>query len=90
MIAIEPLAGPPAAVLDALLAESEASGPPVRRRPPARRAIIEAARIRFDRVRLRTGNPTAARFYEGLGFERVRGMPRCTHTLELKGLTRHE
>lgn len=52
--------------------------------------IIEAARSHFDRVRLRTTHPTAARVYEGLGFERVRGVPRCTHILALEGLPPHE
>jgi GNAT superfamily N-acetyltransferase len=32
------------------------------------RAVIEAAQGVFDRLRLRTDSPEAARFYEGLGF----------------------
>jgi GNAT superfamily N-acetyltransferase len=46
-------------------------------------AVIGAARGPFDRLRLRTGNPAAARLYEGLGFHRSIGAGDCTHHLEL-------
>ena len=45
--------------------------------------VIEAARGRFDILRLRTQNPAAARLYEQLGFSRCAGAPDCTHLLEL-------
>lgn len=46
-------------------------------------AVIAAARGAFDRLRLRTDDAGAARFYEGLGFRPCAGEPDCTHTLEL-------
>lgn len=47
-------------------------------------AIIEAARGRFDRLHLRTGNPLAARLYEGLGFRPRVGVAHCSHVLSLR------
>ncbi len=44
--------------------------------------VIAAARGRFDHLRLSTGNPVAARFYEGLGF-RVAEAAHCTHVLDV-------
>ena len=44
---------------------------------------IAAARGVFDRLRLRTDNEAAARFYQALGFRRCTGEPNCTHRLEL-------
>ncbi len=44
--------------------------------------VIEAARGPFDRLRLRTEDPAAARLYEGLGFRRCGGVPDCTHIME--------
>lgn len=46
--------------------------------------VIEAARGRFDRLRLRTENPAAAEFYERLGFRRCVEVADCTHALELR------
>jgi aspartate racemase len=45
--------------------------------------VIRAARGPFDTLRLRTGNATAARLYEALGFRRVDGAADCTHVMEL-------
>jgi GNAT superfamily N-acetyltransferase len=45
-------------------------------------AVLRAARGRFDRLHLRTGNPDAARLYEELGFRPV-GADHDTHVLEL-------
>ena len=45
--------------------------------------VIEAARGRFDILRLRTQNPAAARLYEQLGFSRCAGALDCTHLMEL-------
>jgi len=45
-------------------------------------AVIGAARGAFDRLRLRTEDEGAARFYEGLSFRRCAGEPDCTHALE--------
>jgi GNAT superfamily N-acetyltransferase len=46
-------------------------------------AVVAAARGRFDRLRLRTENPEAARFYERLGFRPCPGRDDCTHILNL-------
>lgn len=46
--------------------------------------VIAAARGRFDHLRLSTGNPEAARFYERLGF-RSAEVAHCTHVLDVKG-----
>jgi len=43
--------------------------------------IIEAARGRFDRLRLRTMNPEAARLYERTGFRRSTDVADCTHVM---------
>ena len=37
-----------------------------------------------DRLRLRTDNPEAARFYERLGFRPCPGQAECTHVLEVR------
>lgn len=47
--------------------------------------VIEAARGRFDTLRLRTENPAAARLYERMGFRRSTGVADCTHLMELAG-----
>jgi ribosomal protein S18 acetylase RimI-like enzyme len=47
--------------------------------------VIAAARGAFDRLRLRTDNPEATRFYERLGFRPCAGVGDCTHVLELGG-----
>ena len=44
--------------------------------------VIAAARGRFDHLRLSTGNPAAARFYERLGFRSAEA-PHCTHVLDV-------
>ena len=44
--------------------------------------ILDAARGRFEIVRLRTSNPAAARLYERLGFQPVDEAD-CSHTLPL-------
>ena len=44
--------------------------------------VIAAARGRFDHLRLSTGNPVAARFYERLGFRSAEAA-HCTHTLDV-------
>jgi GNAT superfamily N-acetyltransferase len=47
-------------------------------------AVIEAARGRFDTLRLRTGNPAAVRLYEALGFRAAGGgAADCTHVMAL-------
>jgi GNAT superfamily N-acetyltransferase len=46
-------------------------------------AVVTAARGTFDRLRLRTDHPEAARFYERLGFRPCPGADDCTHVLEL-------
>ena len=46
-------------------------------------AVVAAARDGFATLRLRTGNPEAARLYEGLGFRRRLDVPECTHVLDL-------
>ena len=45
--------------------------------------IIEAARVRFERRRLSTSNPEAARLYERLGFRPRVGDAHCTHAMEM-------
>ncbi len=46
--------------------------------------VIEAARARFDILRLSTQNPAAAQLYERLGFHRCVGAGDCTHLMELR------
>jgi GNAT superfamily N-acetyltransferase len=46
-------------------------------------AVIEAARGRFDSLRLRTANPVAARLYERLGFRVCEGLAHCSHIMAL-------
>ena len=46
-------------------------------------AVIEAARGRFGELRLRTGNPEAARVYEAIGFQPSSRVADCTHIMEL-------
>jgi GNAT superfamily N-acetyltransferase len=46
------------------------------------RAILGAARGRFEVLRLRTSNPVAARLYERHGFARV-DLGDCTHAIAL-------
>ena len=45
--------------------------------------LLDAARGRFDILRLSTANPDAARFYERLGFHAYAGDVHCTHVLQL-------
>ncbi len=45
--------------------------------------IIEAARGRFERLRLSTSNPEAARLYERLGFHPRADIAHCTHAMEM-------
>jgi GNAT superfamily N-acetyltransferase len=45
--------------------------------------VIVAARHSFDRLRLRTNDPHAARFYERLGFLRCEADSSATHELDL-------
>jgi GNAT superfamily N-acetyltransferase len=64
-----------------------------RRRGVGRRlilAVIEAARGRFGTLRLRTGNPEAARVYEALGFRPSGRVADCTHVMELAPVRRME
>ena len=46
-------------------------------------AVIDSARGRFDRVRLRTENSGATRFYEALGFRPSGAAADYTHVMEL-------
>jgi ribosomal protein S18 acetylase RimI-like enzyme len=46
--------------------------------------VVAAARAHFDRLHLRTGNPTAAALYERLGFRRRRDDPHCTHVIDVE------
>jgi GNAT superfamily N-acetyltransferase len=46
--------------------------------------VIAAARGSFDRLRLGTTNPEAARLYEALGFAPSGGEADCTHALDLR------
>jgi ribosomal protein S18 acetylase RimI-like enzyme len=60
----------------------------VRRHRAGRRLVervIEAARGRFDVLRLRTSNPAAAALYERAGFRRCAAAAESTHRLELDG-----
>lgn len=62
-----------------------------RRRGVGRRliaAVIEAARGRFTALRLRTGNPEAARVYEAMGFRPSCRAADCTHAMELASTPR--
>jgi GNAT superfamily N-acetyltransferase len=45
--------------------------------------ILDHARTRFTRLRLRTLNPEASRFYLALGFTPIDDDPHATHTLTL-------
>lgn len=59
-----------------------------RRTGIGRRLVEEAvfrARGSFDRLRLRGEELGPARLYESLGFRKCRGIPNCTHILELCG-----
>jgi GNAT superfamily N-acetyltransferase len=47
-------------------------------------AVVDAAGGVYDRLRLRTDNPEAARFYERLGFRPCPGQAECTHVLEVR------
>jgi GNAT superfamily N-acetyltransferase len=47
-------------------------------------AVVQAARGRFDRLRLRTRNPEAGRLYERLGFRPTAHVPECTHVMDLR------
>jgi len=47
------------------------------------REVIIAARHSFDRLRLRTNDPHAARFYEQLGFLRCEADSSATHEINL-------
>ncbi len=44
--------------------------------------VISLARVRFDRLRLRSPEEAPARLYESLGFLPCQGIPNCTHILE--------
>jgi GNAT superfamily N-acetyltransferase len=46
--------------------------------------VMEAARGRFDTLRLSTQNPAAAQLYERLGFDRRAGAADHTHLMELR------
>jgi GNAT superfamily N-acetyltransferase len=48
-------------------------------------AIVDAARGRFQALRLLTSNPDAARLYERMGFARRRDEADCTHALGIIG-----
>ena len=45
--------------------------------------VVEAARGHFARLRLRTGNPAAARLYESVGFRARTDVASSTHVLDL-------
>jgi len=45
--------------------------------------IVETARGRFERLRLSTSNPEAARLYERLGFRPRADVADCTHAMEM-------
>jgi GNAT superfamily N-acetyltransferase len=47
-------------------------------------AIVQAARARFDVLRLRTNNPAAARLYERLGFRATPDLADCSHVMALR------
>ena len=62
-----------------------------RRRGLGRRliaAVIEAARGRFGKLRLRTANPEAARVYEAIGFRPSGRAADYTHIMELASAPR--
>lgn len=44
--------------------------------------VLAAARGKFDTLRLRTENSSAARLYERMGFRRSVGLADCTHVME--------
>jgi GNAT superfamily N-acetyltransferase len=46
-------------------------------------SVIEYARPTFVRLRLRTNDASAARFYEALGFKPTPGEGHCTHALDI-------
>jgi GNAT superfamily N-acetyltransferase len=46
-------------------------------------AVVRAADGWFRFLRLRTGSPDAAGFYERLGFQPIADVPDCTHVLDL-------
>jgi ribosomal protein S18 acetylase RimI-like enzyme len=48
------------------------------------RQVIGAAQGSFAWLRLRTGDESAARFYESLGFRACHGDEFCTHVLDLR------
>lgn len=50
--------------------------------------VVDAARGRFDTLRLSTNNDAAARLYVALGFGARGEGSRCTHVLELAGSRR--
>lgn len=63
---------------------------PFRRRGIGRQLVervIQAARGRFDAVRLRTNDAAAARLYEALGFRRDIHQRHSTHAVKLTGYT---
>jgi GNAT superfamily N-acetyltransferase len=47
-------------------------------------AIVQAARGRFDVLRLRTNNPAAAQLYERLGFRPTTNVADCSHVMDLR------
>ena len=84
-ISLERLRQPPADVLEDGYQSLRA-----RRRGALNRArlvaeVLAAARGSFDRLRLRTGNATAAALYERLGLRRHRDDPHCTHRIDVGG-----
>ena len=92
---IERLRHLPVDGFDALLAESERAGlrlvrtlvdewaSGANRFDRSGEEVIEAARGRFDDLRLSTQNPAAARLYEALGFRPSQSAARCTHVMQL-------
>ena len=47
-------------------------------------AVMRTARAGFERLRLRTTNPTAAALYERLGFRPAGGDAHCTHIIAIE------
>jgi GNAT superfamily N-acetyltransferase len=47
-------------------------------------SIVQAARGRFDVLRLRTRDPAAARLYERLGFRATTDVADCSHVMDLR------
>jgi ribosomal protein S18 acetylase RimI-like enzyme len=47
--------------------------------------VVEAARGKFDLLRLRTDDAAAALFYEKIGFQACSGVRDCTHILRING-----